>query len=98
MSSSLARPHPGRVICLCAHCYPGKEVALRTRQTHYRVNGPPQIPKDLLRSLQDPLDFGTNGNFDLDTVMEYYSPSDEEMYEYSGVDLVVILTFRRRKL
>jgi len=81
-------PRP-RVICVCAHCFPGKEVALRTRQTHYRANGPPQMPKDMSRSLQGPLDSGTNGTFDIDAVVEYESPSDEEMYEHSGVDLVV---------
>ena len=39
MSSS----QPGRVICCCPRCHPGKNVSVRTRQAHNRANNSSQI-------------------------------------------------------
>ena len=86
-----------RVICRCEKCHPGKEVALRTRQLHYQVEGRAQIPKTLSSGSTSLLDSGTNGT-------EYYATefrddsSDEEEMDYpTGMDFIMILMFRGRR-
>ena len=85
-----------RVICLCSKCYPGKEVAPRTRQTHLQVDPDPKIPKDCSgRHMVEP-DFGTNGSEYLDTEMGDYSDGEDEMDNSTSMDSMIVLTVRRR--
>ena len=86
-----------RVICRCEKCHPGKEVALRTRQLHYQVEGRAQIPKTLSSGSTCLLDSGTNGTEYYATEFRDDSSDEEEMDDPTGMDFIMILMFRGRR-
>ena len=92
---TMTRSRSEKVICLCSECYPGKEVALRTKQTHLQVNPHPKIPGARSQNHVVLSDFYTNEAEYVDTEMEDYSDGEDEMGDSTGMDLMIILTVRR---
>lgn len=92
---AMTRSRPERVICLCSKCYPGKYVALRTRQTHLQVDADPKILKTLSGNAIVLPDFSTDRAEYVDTEMEDYMDGQDEMDDSTGMGLMIILKFRR---
>src|SRR5579859_3118800 len=93
----MTRSRSERVICICRKCHPGKKVALRTRQEHYQLNGQPKITKSLSGRSIILSDSGTNGGGHGDTEMEDDSIDEEEIDDFTGIRLMIILTIKTRR-